>query len=142
DGLRLWELASRQQRAFIKDAYCNAAFARDGRLLLTLPHYNKHVRVWDLTGRQKVGALEQAPLRPEELRLLWNDLAGKDAKKAYAAIWRLASAAEQAVPFLAEKTQQMPGLDRRRVPALIAVRDLPRFVPPARAVKDLPRVGR
>src|SRR5207249_1341255 len=33
DGLRLWELASRQQRAFIKDAYCNAAFARDGRLL-------------------------------------------------------------------------------------------------------------
>jgi WD40 repeat protein len=142
DGLRLWELASRQQRAFIKDTYCNVAFSRDGRLLVTLPNYHKHVKVWDLTGRQQAGALDQAPLSPEEFRPLWNDLAGKDAKKAYAAIWRLAAAAEQAVPLLAQKTEQMPGLDRQRVPALIAALDSPRFVERDRAMKELPRFGR
>lgn len=142
DGLRLWEVASRHERAFIKaDGYA-ILFSRDGRLLYSLSMYDKHVTVWDLSGRQNIAAPDPAALTPKALEQFWQDLAGNDAKRAYAAIWRLASAPEQAVPFFADKIREMPGVDRKRVPALVAELNSPQFAKRDRATRELPKFGR
>jgi hypothetical protein len=63
----------------------------------------------DATG---VGNGPRPLLRPDELAKSWDDLAGASAPRAYAALWRLVAAAEQSVPFLAEKLNDpKPGPD-------------------------------
>jgi hypothetical protein len=44
-----------------------------------------------------------AVLAPRQLETLWDDLAGADTERAYRAVWHLAGAAGQAVPFLAAR---------------------------------------
>jgi hypothetical protein len=142
DGVRLWEVASRQERVFIPGWPAAVTLSHDGRLLLRLALYDTNVTVWDLTLRQKIGPLDRVQLRPEQLRELYKDLAGKDGKRAYAALWRLASAPEQTVPFLADRIRQIPGVDRKQLPRLIADLGAAQFARRDHAMRELLRFGR
>jgi hypothetical protein len=136
DGLRLWEVATRRERLFLK-AQTPAGFSRNGRFLYCLAE--NRVTVWDLTG-QKLG---KAPVRlgAEELAARFADLQGADAWRAYQAIWELAANAEQAVPLLAEKVKTAPDLDRRRIPVLVADLDHEEFARRERAAEQLLKLG-
>jgi WD40 repeat protein len=117
DGVvRLWEVASGKERLALdgqRETLLHLAFSRDGRRLAGGNYSRNTVLVWDLTG---------GPARPgpAALEALWADLQGADAKKAYRAVWALAGAPAQAVPFLDKKARGVRPLDRGRVPALIA----------------------
>jgi RNA polymerase sigma factor (sigma-70 family) len=110
EGLRLWETASWQEvgsipapnreatppgRAFAS----SLAFSPDGRLLAT-GHADSTILLWDATLR---GGARGGLLAAAEADALWNDLAGADAARAYAAVWRLADDAGRSVPLLRER---------------------------------------
>src|SRR5437764_326155 len=59
-------------------------------------------------------------LKAEELEALWTTLAGKDAAKAYKAIFALAAAPEQSVPFLAQRLRKDTAPEARRIAQLVA----------------------
>jgi hypothetical protein len=69
----------------------------------------------DATG---AASAPRARLTAKDLDGLWTDLSGADAARTYAAQWRLVAAADQAVPFLAEKLTSPahgePGVDQIR----------------------------
>jgi hypothetical protein len=109
-------------------------FSPDGRQLLSGNEDTTAV-IWDLTGRQ---AAKGAPLN---LDAAWQDLAGEDAARAYAAIRRLASAPREAAAFLREKVKPVPAPDEWRVKKLIADLDSDDFETRDRATKDLEALG-
>ncbi len=80
-------------------------------------------------------------LKTDELDALWQELAGKDAAKAYRAIWRLVNAAEQSVPFLAGRLRKDIAPDSGRITRLVADLDAKRFGDRQRAMSELEKLG-
>jgi hypothetical protein len=76
----------------------------------------------------------------QEMERLWDDLAGRDAARAYGAVWALTAAPERAVPFLKERLRADSG-DARRIRRLIADLDDRRFAVREAASRDLARLG-
>jgi WD40 repeat protein len=74
------------------------ALSADGGVLASLGDFG--ILVWDLSGLIGEKSPAALPLREQELKALWADLAGADAGTAYRAVWRLARSPGQAVPFL------------------------------------------
>jgi RNA polymerase sigma factor (sigma-70 family) len=138
DGQGIWELASGQMR-FYAPGFWKATFSSKSRMVVN--QMQGTIRVWDLTGRNKGGVLDPAPLKAEELAKLWTDLQA-GAAEAYAAIWRLAGVPEQSVPFLEEKLRTVPPQDPKLVAKLIAELDSDKFTVRENAMKELPRHGR
>jgi hypothetical protein len=67
----------------------------------------------DATG---AGGGPRSRLAAGDLAKLWEDMAGTSAPRAYAAFWRMVAAADQSVPFLAEKlTKSRTGPDAETV---------------------------
>ena len=104
-SVRLWELASgREVRRFEghRSGVTRVAFLPDGRSLVS-SSADATVVVWDVTGlgRDRLPAGKAA--LPPDIEALWLDLAGEDAPKAHRAMWKMAAAADRAVPFLGER---------------------------------------
>jgi WD40 repeat protein len=110
EGVHLWETAIGKEIGIIpisnrdtrpQDRACasSLAFSADGRILAT-GHADGTVLLWDATlrGSERGGQLSAA-----QRETLWNDLAGMDAVKAYAAIARLADNSASPVAFLKER---------------------------------------
>jgi hypothetical protein len=76
---------------------CSLHFAADGKTLGSASA-DTTVLLWDMT--QPAAKEELAALSPAALDGYWADLRGDDAAKAYRAVWALANAPSQAVPFL------------------------------------------
>jgi hypothetical protein len=57
---------------------------------------------------------------PKELDALWSDLAGGDARKAHAALWRLVAAPEKAISLVKDRLPPAPALDLERTRRLVA----------------------
>jgi WD40 repeat protein len=76
------------------------AFAPDGRTFTTAHNSSCSALVWDGTGLGPSGSQPRGDLTAEELAALWADLAEPDAARGNRAVWRLAAAAGQAVPFI------------------------------------------
>ncbi len=113
------------------------AFAPGGKVLLSGGD-DTTVLLWDVA-RQT----EEKSGRPgdAELQGFWDGLADGDAEKADRAIWALAAAPAQSVPFLARRLQPAESADGKRVARLIAELDDEQFAVRKRAADELERLG-
>jgi WD40 repeat protein len=96
--------------------------------------------VWDLS------AFPPPPLADKhgepELRAWWDELAGDDAAKAYAAGWKLSEApAAEVVAFLRERVRRAKGIDREEARKGIADLDSPVFATREAATRRLQQMG-
>jgi WD40 repeat protein len=145
DGrVQLWDLASGQ---VVRELDANAphdslslAFSPDGSRLASAGYENT-VRVWDVSDLRKGSAAAAPRLSPDELESLWLDLAGAYADRAYRAIWKLATAPRQGVPFLKRRMTAPPTPDEKRLPKLIGELDDDRFPVREKASRELENLG-
>jgi WD40 repeat protein len=101
------------------------------------------VMTWDLTLALKKLTPLRAKLEAKELEAAWSDLAGDDGVKAYAAVWTLAGAPEQALPLFRERLLKAEGsADVKKIPQWIKDLDSEEFVVREKATKELERLGR
>lgn len=140
DNIQLWETASgRLRRTFAGHAslISDGVFAPDCRTLLSASS-DTTILVWDVARQteQRRGKLGQA-----ELQALWQDMAGKDAKRADRAIWTLAARAEQAVPFLRKCLEPVHAVEPSRLRQLLAELDSDQFAMRDKATRDLEELG-
>jgi hypothetical protein len=138
EAVTLWEVASGEKRAAFhgdRRGVLSVDFAPDGRSLAT-GGYGPAL-VWDVTGlgrsraaRWQVSAEDQGPL--------WADLGGEDGAKAFRAVWRMAGAPEQTVPFL---RQRLRSVESEIVHRLVAELDSDHFAERERAEAELKKLG-
>jgi RNA polymerase sigma factor (sigma-70 family) len=147
NAITRWDLATRKplkshrSHTWVTGSYGNSfasslTLNRDGTRAVT-GHRDSTALVWDLTRPARVAK----PLSERELAAAWEDLAGEDAAKAYAAIWSLADAPKEAVPFLRGRLRPMTGPSEEQVKALIAKLDAPGFAAREAAEKELREFG-
>jgi hypothetical protein len=116
------------------------AFAPDGRRLASGSE-DTTILVWDVTGRLQDGRLRPAHLSANEWRELWADLAATDAGRAGRALWTLAAAPAQAVPFLAARLRPAASLTPEAAAQLIRDLDDQAFAVRVKARRELQRFG-
>src|SRR5262249_37947573 len=100
-------------------------------------HRDTTALVWDVTPP----ARPAKRLSEREVTAAWADLAGDDAAKAYSAIWALADAPGDAVPFLRGRLRPVTGPPDGKSQALIAKLDDPGFAAREAAEKELRDFG-
>jgi WD40 repeat protein len=137
DGvIRLCEVATGQERHRLtghQGGVFSLAFAPGGRVLLSGAE-DTTALVWDLVG-------PPAPLAEGALAGCWEDLGSEDAVRAYAALRRLVADPGRAVPLIDRRLRPVPGVEGRRVAALVADLDSETFAVRERAAAELGRLG-
>jgi hypothetical protein len=113
------------------------AWSQDGKTLVS-GGADTTVLVWEIAALMRQARQPVNPT-PQELEVLWSDLAGDDACKAYAAIGRLIACPQPAVPFLGKQLQ--PPADPGRIDRLIADLDDNRFQVRENATRELEQLG-
>jgi WD40 repeat protein len=116
--VHLWEVLTGRELARYGPAEAISvmclAFSHDGTELVS-GMSNGTAYVWDLVAaRPGVKRFEAA-----QLERLWHDLGDKDAVLAYKAMWLLAAAPDQAVPFLGKHLHPAASADPKRVARLL-----------------------
>jgi len=124
ETIRLWEMLTAKERLQFtgqREGVFALAFAPDGRTLASAGN-DATIMIWDLTGTPPVKGPARpavAKMMPSQLEQLWQDLIGADVPRTYRAIWGLALAAKQTVPFLKDRMKLLVPVDRQRVQALL-----------------------
>jgi WD40 repeat protein len=140
--ITLWDLAANQVRRRFKEhsnRIPSLAFAPDGKTLAS-GSADTTVLIWDVTGRPTTA--HSAVLSSERLPSLWDDLANKDAAKAFDAIGLLTAMPEQAVSLLKDKLKPAPvRADAKQIARLIADLDNERFEMRQKAMEELGQLG-
>jgi dipeptidyl aminopeptidase/acylaminoacyl peptidase len=124
--VHLWDLVAREEIRQIdlsQGSLGPLAFAPDGRTLAS-GGGNSTILLWDLTDH--AGKPKPAPLTPAQLDELWLNLIA-DAPKADRAIWSLAFAPQQSVPFLKARLEPVAPRSAEQIAHLIADLDDQRF---------------
>jgi hypothetical protein len=121
-------------------ATASLAFARDGHRLAS-GHSDSTVLIWDVAAADRSLADTGKPIDRATMNELWKYLRGTDANAAQAAVWRLAAAPAETVPFLKGQLTAMAPADLARMQGLIT--DLAGESFPARekASQELARLG-
>ncbi len=148
EGVRLWETATGKEVGFIpipnrdarpQDRACasSLAFSPDGRILAT-GHADGTILLWDATllGSERGGQLTAA-----QRETLWNDLAGTDAVKAYAAIGRLADDPIASISFLKEQLKPVSSVPPDVLRSLLEGLDSDQFAVRETAQQKLRELG-
>jgi WD40 repeat protein len=141
--VRLWDVATGKEIHRFGDhrgGVSALAFSPDGKRLASASH-DTTVLLWDMDAALPGKPKPPARLSPKDLSNLWNDLSGTDAAKAYRAIWALADAPGQSVPFLSARVHPIPPPDAAQVARLIADLDSDRFEMRERASRELEKLG-
>ncbi|HXG08709.1 MAG TPA: sigma-70 family RNA polymerase sigma factor [Gemmataceae bacterium] len=140
--VRLWELATGRQRAQF-DGHAGSiaffdgiAFSPDGRALAAA-NVDAPVYLWDVLGQLE----RRPPPTPAELEQAWSDLSSADAVAAFRAVRRLATAPDQALPFLRQRLKPMPAVDPQRVRRLLANLDNDDFAVRKQVTAELEKLG-
>jgi RNA polymerase sigma factor (sigma-70 family) len=136
-AIYLWEVASGKEIrtiAGMQGSVPSLAFAPDGRTLAS-GGGDSTILLWDLAAGTKGGKLTAAALDG-----LWADLAG-DAGKADRALWALARAPQQTVPFLKEALRPAPPADAQQIAKLVGELDDKNFQVRDQAVRALEELG-
>jgi WD40 repeat protein len=132
-AFHLWEAATGMRiRTFAghRGEIADLAFSANGRRLASAG-YDSTVLIWDLSAPAKGDPAEW-----------WADLAIADAAAAYAAVWRIADAADDvALPLLRKRLRPVTAADAERVGRLIGELDSDQFRTRDRAFKELADLG-
>jgi RNA polymerase sigma factor (sigma-70 family) len=110
-------------------------FAPDGRL--ATGHPDGTILLWDIP----LPARKTQALAAEELELLWADLAGADAAKAWRAVWRMAEAPKDTLPLLRQRVRPYPTAPADVTRKLLVELDGDSFEQREAAVKRLKELG-
>jgi RNA polymerase sigma factor (sigma-70 family) len=144
EGKRLgvWDLATGKERCrwSLPESATRLLLSPNGRRVFTALADGTAL-VWDLTPSFHRGeALANNP-GEKELAAWWTDLASDDAKRAYAAIWRLSESPETAVAFLRRRLKPATDADLKEIRRHIADLDSDTFAVREKAFKHLAMLG-
>lgn len=115
-------------------------FAPDGKHLFS-GGTDTTALTWDLTRLPPPAPADAAKIPRQVLDALWNDLAEKDAPKAFAAIGKLSNATDQAVTLLKKRLRPASAPDDRRLARLMADLQNDRFDIRRQAEGELEALG-
>jgi WD40 repeat protein len=142
-ALSLWDVASGEKlhsfRGF-EPAVRSLAFSFDGKRLAS-GLADGTALVWDLSAAIAQAGGKLPKMDEKDLETLWSALAAEDAPKAHAAIARLASAPNRAVPFLAKRLQAVAAIPEERIRRLLADLDSADFTVRETATRQLEKLG-
>jgi hypothetical protein len=141
---RLWELLTGKEQASLKgdnDKVFSVAFTPDGKTLAVAEAPDTTIRLWDVSGLSCPVLSSPTRLSDNDLRALWTDLAGADARVAFRAIWALAAAERQTGPWLKERLRPVGPAQPQRVARLIAALNSDRYVVRKKASHELVHLG-
>jgi hypothetical protein len=143
NAVRLWDLATGQEAACLQGhdgEITGLAAGRDGKTLISASA-DHTLLVWDLAAALPKEPAA-APLPHKELDALWDQLGDADPRKAHQALWTLARAPKQAVPFLHEWLGKAAGrTDKKRIAKLIKDLDDKEFAVRDAASRELELLG-
>jgi RNA polymerase sigma factor (sigma-70 family) len=133
DVIHLWEVATGQEvRTFRghRDVVTYVAFSADCRRLAS-GSLDSTVLLWDLTGSSIGEDVEQA----------WAALAGRDARRAYEAVWTLARNPERTLPLLRDRLRPVKPVGREHIDRWIKDLDSGQFDIREKATAELGKCG-
>jgi dipeptidyl aminopeptidase/acylaminoacyl peptidase len=141
-AVRLWELATGEQRLAldaVPEFVSALAFGPDGRTLATGGDRGTGC-IWDLGGRT-TAVPRPRRLTRGQLQSLWDQLITPDAPGAYRALWVLAGAPGDSIPFVRDRLRELARAAAPDVPQLLADLDNNRFAVRQKATRELEKLG-
>jgi hypothetical protein len=138
--VKVWDVATGVPWAELKvdnDEIKAVAFSADCNTFAVAEGPDTAIRVWDTTGFWKARPPLKEKLSQRDFDSLWQDLAGGDAARAYHAIWCLAGAPRQAVPWIGQRLRPVAEADAKRTALLIADLDSDRLAVRDKAMREL-----
>jgi WD40 repeat protein len=137
-GFQLWETATGCERTIVgktQRGIQQISFSPDGKRL-AVGGQDTTALIWDLTGQV---SRKNTPVRAATV--LWDELGGEDAIRAYLAMWNLAGSVAKSLPLLRERLQPVAAVDAEQLARLIANLESPRFAVREKATKELEKLG-
>jgi WD40 repeat protein len=140
--IRLWQAATgKRNGSFVgheRHVEC-LTFSPDGKSLASASE-DGAVLIWKVPGSGE--STRPGKLKGKDLRALWSDLADDQPRRAQGAIWALAAAPAEAVPFLAQRLRPVPAAVGQKIHRLINDLNDRRFRVRKSATKDLAGLGK
>jgi hypothetical protein len=144
--IHLWDVIAGREVGQLKGhegGVVSLLFMRDGKYLVS-SGTDTTALTWDLTrltsaGRESPDPPAKLPL--QTLDLLWTDLAGQDATRAFDAMRKLGASSDQAVLLIKEHVRPARPADSKRLAQLLADLDSDRFQVRRQAESELQGLG-
>jgi RNA polymerase sigma factor (sigma-70 family) len=140
--VHLWDMAAEKELPSLeghRGSITSLSFSPDAKLLATGSN-DTTVLLWDAT-RFTTTRPAEVELRPQQLRLLWADLGGTDAVKAYRAIRTMAASPKASIVFLKQQLRSVAPEDAKLVARLLADLDSDQFAVRDKAMQELEKLG-